>query len=218
MFEAILFFVLAAVIGVMFLFFGYPFFRILLPIWAFFVGMSFGVSGMESMFGPNVVSGSLGLVMGFFFGLVLALLAYFMYSLAVYLFGITAGYALGSGFVLALGFGEGFLSVVVGAAVAILLAFVFAAVKMPKLFIVIITAAAGAMGVITGLFVLFGRIPAVSDSLSLTSYLVAGSWFWIIVWAVLAVVGIVFQYALIQAAKGMDKDLAKEYNWKKEYR
>lgn len=218
MFEALLFFVFAVIIGLMFLFFGYPFFRILLPIWGFFAGLSFGVQGMESIIGNQFVAVSLGLVIGLVFGIVLALLAYFMYSLAVYLFGITVGYVLGSGIVLSLGFNQGMLSAIVGIVVAIAFAVLFMTIKMPKYLIVFLTAGAGAMGVIMGLFVLFGRIPAVSDSLALTSYFVTGSWFWLIIWVFLVAIGVLFQYALLRLAQDMsDADLNETYNWKKEY-
>ncbi len=72
MFEILIFFVCAAVIGLMFLFFGYAFFRILLPIWAFFVGLMFGVHGMQNLFGANVISSSTGFIFGLFAGAILS--------------------------------------------------------------------------------------------------------------------------------------------------
>lgn len=209
MFEILIFFVCAAVIGLMFLFFGYAFFRILLPIWAFFVGLMFGVHGMQNLFGANVISTSSGFIFGLFAGAILAILAYVLYSLAVYWFGLTMGYVLGSGIMMALGM-DGFLGGVIGIIAAIVLVVLFIKVAMPKTFIVVLTALGGAMAVIMGLFVLFGAIPAVADSLQLTSYLVTGSWFWIIVWAVLAVIGMTFQFAVLQQA---NENLSQNYDW-----
>lgn len=202
MFEVLIFFIFAVIIGLMFLFFGYPFFRILLPIWAFFAGLAFGFTGVEGLLGTGFISVTLALVIGIVIGLVLAVVAYFLYSLAVYLFGITVGYVLGSGLMLAIGFSPGFMSALVGIAVAILFAVLFAMTAMPKLFIILLTAAGGAMAVIMGLFVLFGQMPEIAANLQLTSYLVSGSWFWMLVWIVLAIVGVAFQYSITSMTEG----------------
>lgn len=190
----------------MFLFFGYPFFRILLPIWAFFAGLAFGYTGIEQLMGTGFISVTLALVIGIIIGLVLAVVAYFLYSLAVYLFGITVGYVLGSGLMIAIGFSPGFMTALVGVAVAILFAVLFAMTAMPKLFIILLTAAGGAMAVIMGLFVLFGTLPEVAANLQLTSYLVSGSWFWMLVWIILAIVGVAFQYSITAMTEGLSYD------------
>lgn len=211
MFEILLFFVCSVVIGLLFMFLGYPFFRILLPIWAFFVGLTFGVNGLEALFGANILSASSGFVVGIFIGFALAVLAYLLYSLAIYWFGLTVGYVLGSGLMMAMGFTDGFMATLVGVLVALGLVALFVMARMPKSLVIILTAAAGAMAVIMGLFVLFGRIPDVAASLELTGLIVTGSWFWMITWIVLAAVGITFQYVLVQAGE----DLSKPYDFDK---
>lgn len=209
MFEILIFFVCSVVIGLMFLFFGYAFFRILLPIWGFFVGLMFGVHGMQALFGANVIGTSSGFILGIFSGIILAALAYLVFSLAIYWFGLTIGYVLGSGLMMAIGM-DGFMSVVVGAVVAVLLTIVFVKAKMPKNIIVILTSLGGAMAIMMGIFVLFGAVPQIPGSLQLTSYLVTGSWFWLIIWAVLAAIGLTFQYAVIRQT---NEDLSREYVW-----
>ena len=93
---------------------------------------------------------------------------------------------------------------------------IFAILSMPRFLVVLLTAAAGAMGVIMGLLVLFGRVPEVFASLQLTSYIVANSWFWVMVWAALAAIGIGFQYILLTVFG--KAELSEEYVWKKEYK
>ena len=215
MIEILVFFVLSVVIGLMFVFFGYPFFRVLLPIWAFFAGISFGISSLSVILGSGLITGTLGLVLGIILGIILAAIAYYVYSLAVYLFGLTVGYVLASGFLMAIGAG-GFLATVVGIGAAILFVVIFAILSMPRFLVVLLTAAAGAMGVIMGLLVLFGRVPEVFASLQLTSYIVANSWFWVMVWAALAAIGIGFQYILLTVFG--KAELSEEYVWKKEYK
>lgn len=214
MFEVLIFFVCSVVIGLLFMFLGYPFFRLLLPIWAFFVGLSFGISGLEAIFGANILSEASGFVFGLFIGFVLAVLAYLLYSLAIYWFGLTVGYVLGSGLMMALGFTDGFMTALVGVLVAISLVALFVMAKMPKSLVIILTAAAGSMAVIMGLFVLFGRVPEVAANLELTGLIVTGSWFWMVIWIVLAAVGISFQYLLVQA----NEDLSQPYDFNKPYK
>lgn len=213
MLEVLLFFIFAVIIGLMFTFFGYPFFRVLLPIWGFFAGLMFGFRGIESLLGEGFLTASLGLIVGFLIGLVLAAIAYFMYALAVYMWGISLGYVLGSGLMLALGFNQGFMSVLVGIGGAILLAVLFSMARMPRFLIILLTAAGGAMAVIMGVFALFGEVPTMAASLQLTRYMVWGSWFWLIIWAVLAGFGMAFQYALAT----MNEDVMTTYDWEKEY-
>lgn len=210
MFEVLIFFVFSVVIGLMFLFFGYPFFRFLLPVWGFFVGIAFGVNGMQALLGANVISDLTGLVVGFFLGIILALLAYFLYSVTVYWFGLTVGYILGSGLIMAFGIDSGFLSAVIGIITAVAFVFAFAMMRMPKFLIIILTATSGAMAVIMGLFVLFGKVPEIAATLQLTRYMVNNSFFWVIVWGALAAIGMIFQFAVLQA---FNEDLNDSYNW-----
>ena len=214
MLEVLIFFIFAVVIGLMFTFFGYPFFRFLLPIWAFFAGLMFGFRGIEDLMGPGFISVSLGLILGFIIGVVLAVLAYSVYSLAVYLFGITVGYVLGTGLMLAIGFDTGLLTFLVGAAVALGMVMLFARTKMPRFFIIFLTATGGAMAVMSGIFVLFGKVPTLGPTLDITRYMVWGSLFWLLIWAVIAGFGMAFQYAVSSLSQ---EDLNGTYDWEKEY-
>ena len=214
MIEILVFFILSVVIGLMFVFFGYPFFRVLLPLWAFFVGIAFGMNGITGLMGAGFITVTLGLVIGVVIGAVFAAIAYYVYSLAVYLFGITVGYTLGYGLMMAIGAGS-FLSVIVGLALAVLFLLLFIFAQMQKLFIVVLTAAAGSMAVIMGLLVLFGQVPEVFASLQLTTLIVSNSWFWVIVWAVLALLGMGFQYVVLTVFDQVE--LMEEYSWEKDY-
>lgn len=208
MFEVLLFSALAVLIGFMFLFAGYPFFRILLPVWGFFAGLVFCIQGFDSLMGTGFLSVSLGLFFGFFAGLLLAALTYFFYAFAVYLYGMSLGYILGQGFMLALGFEYGILTFTVGIVGAVAMTILFLAAKMPKFIIILTTAAGGAMAIMTGVFMLFGKVPTIPASLSLSRELVSGSWFWIIVWAVLAGFGFAVQYAMTKR-----EELTEVYVW-----
>lgn len=209
MLEVLIFFIFAVIIGLMFAFFGYAFFRVLLPIWGFFTGLAFGYQGIASLMGPGFWSASLGLIVGFFMGILLAAVAWYAYAFAIYLFGATTGYIMGAWLMLALGFDRGFVSFAVGILAAFGMVALFSMAQMPKFLIILITAAAGSMAVLTGVFALFGQVPTLPASLDITRFMVYGSWFWLIVWAVLAGFAMAFQYAVA----GTNEDLQEAYVW-----
>ncbi len=213
MLEVLIFFCFAVLIGIMFAFFGYPFFRFLLPIWGFFAGLSFGFNGIEQLLGTGFMPAALGLIIGLIIGIFLAVIAYYVYSLAVYIFGVTSGYVLGVGLMLALGFEPGVLTFVVGVGGAVLFGLLFAMTKMPRFLIIFLTASGGAMAVLTGVFALFGQVPTLAGSLELTRFMVWESFFWLIIWALLAGFGMAFQYAIAS----MNEDVMKPYDWEEEY-
>lgn len=196
MLEVILFSALAIVVGLAFCFMGYQLFRFLLPIWAFLIGLWLGGVVLAGAIGGGFFATSLGLVVGFVVGILFAALAYFVYSLAVLLFGATVGFAIGQGLILLLGFNQGLLSWTAGIAVAVIFVLAFAVLKFPKVIIMVLTGFAGAMAAISGLFILFGSEPASQLGMIAAKAQVQSSVFWLIVWVVLSLLGIFFQYAL----------------------
>ncbi|MFC1710334.1 DUF4203 domain-containing protein [Patescibacteria group bacterium] len=212
MIETLLFVLLIVILGLAFTFMGYPLFRTLLPIWAFVMGLIFGVQALDALAGGGLISVSLGLIMGFFIGLLFAAIAYWVYAFAIVIFGISVGYVLGQGLMLLIGFDYGFVTLLFGLLGAVLMAMLFVKGRFPRFFIIIATASSGAMAVMTGIFVLFGRLPTASVSVYLSRYVVYGSWFWLIVWAILAGLGMAVQYTSVKEAEELQEAfLIEEY-------
>src|SRR5436309_14945483 len=108
---------LVMLVGLLFCFVGYRFFRILIVNWGFFVGFNLGTAAMTALFNNAFLGTTTGIVLGLVIGVVFAVLAYFFYYFAVVLLGATAGYDLGSGFIRAIGLNSpGFIAVIVGLA------------------------------------------------------------------------------------------------------
>jgi hypothetical protein len=103
----------------------------------------------------------------------------------------------------------------VGAVVAIGLIALFIRGNMPRFLIIVLTASAGSMAVMSGIFVLFGKVPELGPTLQITRYMVWGSWFWLLVWAVLAGFGMAFQYAVSRTSEA---NLVDPYDFEKEYK
>lgn len=200
--EALLFAFLAMVVGLGLVFMGYAAFRILLPIVAFFAGLWLGmdlVSNFASSF--PILGISLGLIIGLILGAIFAAIAYFVYAFAIIIFGIALGYALGAGFMLLIGFPNGLLTFLVGITVAAGMGVLFFRTDMPKIYIMGLTAFAGASALIAGVLVLFGQIPPSQLGLSFINAYIAQSWFWILVWLVIGTVGFFTQYQMVQMSQ-----------------
>jgi hypothetical protein len=209
MFSVLLFSLVAVLVGLAFTFAGYRFFRMLLPLWAFFSGLFFGIQAFDSLMGGGFLATAFGVILGIIVGLILAAIAYFAYSFAVVLYGASLGYSLGYGLMLLIGLNPGFIPWFFGIVVSVLFVVLFMALRMPTFFVVFGTALGGSMAVIMGLFVLFGRVPVELASLRTTNVLVSDSWIWLIIWLVLAGIGMASQYTMEK-----DINLMKEYSVK----
>jgi hypothetical protein len=190
---------LVLLIGALFCFVGYRFFRILIAIWGFFAGFNLGTAAMTALFNNAFLQTTTGIVLGLVIGLVFAVLAYFFYYFAVVLLGATAGYDLGSGLIGAIGLNNpGIISVVVGVAVAVVFAFLILILNLPKLLIMVFTALGGAVAMLVGLLILLGQAKVTYLQYGDAIALVRASWFWSIIAIALAVVGFLVQWRTMQ--------------------
>jgi hypothetical protein len=190
---------LVLIIGALFCFVGYRFFRILIVIWGFFAGFNLGTAAMTALFNQAFIATTTGIILGIVIGLVFAALAYFFYYFAVVLLGASAGYDLGSGLIGAIGLNNpGFISVIVGVALAVVFALVILLFNLPKLLIIVFTALGGAVAILAGLLILVGQVKVVNLQFGDAAALVRASWFWSIVAIVLAVIGFLAQWRSMQ--------------------
>ncbi|MFO0882180.1 MAG: hypothetical protein U0491_01910 [Candidatus Saccharimonadales bacterium] len=112
--KEVFFALISVLLGVALTFGGYRLARIIIPLWGFFAGFILGASGTSDALNSSFIGTTLGIVVGFFVGLLFALLAYFFFSLAVILFTASLGYWLGTSIVLFFGFNKGFISATIG--------------------------------------------------------------------------------------------------------
>lgn len=189
-----LFFGLFAIgIGLAIAFRGLGMFRILLPIWAFFVGLSMGGSAVAALLGGNLFSSIIGVGVGLGLGVILALFSYFAFGFAIMMLGASLGYQLGMGFMGLFGLASGFVGFVVAMSMAVIFALIFAIYRMPRLVVIGFTALVGAVTVISGVLVLLGVMSTNSVGVTATASLVSESSFLTALWLVLTVLGVVTQ-------------------------
>src|SRR6476619_963979 len=90
--EGFLLGIIALAVGAAFTFYGFKFFLILLPLWAFVAGFAAGAQAMAVLFGEGFLSTVLGWVIGFLTGAVFAVLSYLWFWAAVVILGLAVGY------------------------------------------------------------------------------------------------------------------------------
>ena len=95
-FELFCMTIIALFIGMAVAFNGYRWFVILLPLWGFIFGFGLGAETMQAVFGTAFLAEVSSWVVGFFVGLIFAVLSYLFYFIGVALFAGSAGSALPS--------------------------------------------------------------------------------------------------------------------------
>ena len=108
------------------------------------------------------------------------------------LLGATAGYALGSGRLIAIGL-DGFLSTILGIIVGVILAIAVLVLAVPALLVIVISAFSGAIAVVNGVLILLGQIQIADIDGGLMDGLLKYGAVGIIVWLVVAAAGIWYQ-------------------------
>ncbi len=192
---------LVLLVGLLFCFVGYRFFRILITIWGFFAGFNLGTAAMTALFTNHpFLQTTTGIVLGLVIGLVFAALAYFFYYFAVVLLGATAGYDLGSGLIGLISTNLNLIAFIVGVAVAVIFVLIILIFNLPKLLIMVFTALGGAVAMIVGLLILLGQAKVVNLQFGEAVALVRANanWLWTIVAIALAVVGFLVQWSTMR--------------------
>jgi len=185
----------ALVLGALFLLWGYRVFLVMLPIWGFFAGFWLGAQTTSLLFGAGFLATTTGWVVGFFIGLLFALLSYLFYLFGVALVAAAVGAALVIGFLSLFGLETGFLLFLAALVGAIVVAGLTLWFNLQKYVIIILTAVGGANSLILSVLLLFGRVTLgdLTAAGNAIRPVLQDSWFWALAWIVLAVVGIIFQ-------------------------
>jgi hypothetical protein len=184
---------LAIIAGGVMLFAGQLVLRLILPIWGFFAGFAAGAGFVADVGDDRFLGTALGWVLGLIFGLVLAVLAYFFFAVAVILAMASFGFAIGSGLVVALGIDWNWLAVLVGLVVGAIVGIASIFVNMPMLVLVVLGSIAGAVGVVGGLMLVFGSLNSADFTHGNFVDTVNNNGYWAVLLVVLAIFGIFVQ-------------------------
>ncbi len=180
--------------GLVLCFAGYRLFLVLLPIWGFFFGFVLGAQTIQALFGEAFLATVTSWVVGFIVALVFAVLAYLFYLAAVAILSFSLGYGVTVGLLTAIGLPlvGGFIAWLIAVVVGIALAFLVLRFNVQKIVIELATAFLGA-GAIVAVFVLLFGGPVAKLMESPVKFVLNNSPFWLIVFAVLGILGFVLQ-------------------------
>jgi hypothetical protein len=185
--------IVAAVIGLAFAFGGWRFFLLLLPFWGFLVGFNIGTDAVSALFGDGTFATLTSWVVGLVFAVAFALFSYLYYYAAIALLGGAVGYAIGTSLWGIVGNEYGLIAFVIGLALGAVVAIGIIALNVPRLLVIVLTGLGGAAVVVAGWFILTGQMPTDNIQWTMVGKLIRDSWFWLIVWGVIAAAGILAQ-------------------------
>jgi len=185
--------VLAIVAGGAMLVAGQLVLRLVIPVWGFFAGFAFGAGIVAGFADERFLGTVLGWVLGLVFAVIFAVLAYVYYYVAIVLAMGAAGFAIGSGLIVALGISWNWLAVLMGLAVGLVLGLVSVFTNVPMMVLVVVGSIAGAVGVTGGLMLLVGSLNSSDFSRGDFTDTVSNSFGWSLLLLVLALGGILVQ-------------------------
>lgn len=183
-------------LGLTLLFGGYRLARFIIPFWGFVSGLSVGGAIMSDLTGAPFLGAFLGLGVGFFLGLTLAVLAYLYYSAAVIVLAGLLGYWIGSSAMMLIGLDPGFLSTFIGSITGVIFGALALVANAPKYVLVTLTSFAGAVTTVSSFLVLFGEVSAEEFNYAATQAAISNSWIWLLMTLVLTLLGMIIQAQL----------------------
>ena len=181
-------------LGSLVAFAGYRLFLILLPIYGFFFGLSFGAHSVQALFGDGFLSTTTSWVIGFFVGLLFGLLSYLFWIFAVALAAGSLGYGLVAAF---FGLFDANLDVlvwVIGVLVGLAFAVGAVVLNLQKVVVIVATALVGAAGIVGTFLLLFTSSSAQVFAEDWAQELIDDHPLYFVIFAVVAAMGIVFQF------------------------
>jgi len=183
-------------LGSLIAFAGYRLFIVLLPIYGFFIGLSFGAHSVQALFGDGFLSTTTSWVVGFFAGLVFALLSYLFWAFAVALAAGSLGYALVASFFGLFGADLNALVWVVGVAVGLIFGIAALVLNVQKAAVIIATSLLGAWAIVGTFLFLFTSATPQSIAEDGAKMVLDDHPLWFIIFAVVAAAGMVFQFRI----------------------
>jgi hypothetical protein len=197
---------IALLFGLVVTFSGYRLFLFLLPIWGFFTGFVLGAQTIDFLFNTGLFATVTGWVVGFFVGLIFAVLAYLFYFIAVGIISFSLGYGATVALLSWIGLSTGFLLWLIAVIVGVALAVVVYMFNVQKYAIIVATAVGGTGMIIYTFLAVFNGAAAVSLLNNPVGMAVTNSFGWLLFFLVVAGMGIAGQ---IMATRSFE---AESYN------
>lgn len=193
---------LAIVAGVLFCFRGYLAFRVIIPMWGAFVGLTLGAGLVASFTDEGFLRTGLAWIVGACVAVLFALLAYLFYEVSIVIAMGSIGFALGASLMVALDISWTWVIVLVGIALGALLAVAAIVSDLPMVLLVVLSALGGASAITTGIMILIGAIDTADFTDDVVTEQADNDWWWYVLYVVLAVAGVVAQSRAAERLRG----------------
>lgn len=183
-------------VGALFCFGGFRFFRLLLPVFGFIVGFWVG-EGIVAAFLPYTTTMViLGWIVGIVVGLLLAGLSYFLFTAGIVILGALFGFWLTSAVVTTIGLDTTWLVMLLSVGGAVLFALLTMRANLQALLVMGITAVFGATLFISGFAMLLGvfTLADFRANMFVGRAVINSSLLWFLLWIILALIGFLLQY------------------------
>lgn len=182
--------IVAIVVGALLCFWGACALRGLIALWGALAGFVAGGLLASALGAFDLWGGAAGWILSVLVALLFGVLAYVFYAVSVVITVAAMGFSLGVGLAGLADVGNETILLVVGVAAAVAFAGLALAMNLPRLLLVILSAAAGASILVTGVLLLIGERRVTDASVQSEAPLAP---LWYVVYAALTVAGIVVQ-------------------------
>lgn len=196
--------ILLIAVGIVAAVLGAGLFKLLLPLFGLVIGAIVGFVGFQGVFGTGVVSTTMAIVIALAVGVLMGMLAYLFFELAVVIFAIAAGAMVFTYLGIALGLAEdGFVVFLLGLAGAILAGILATRYSVGTQLVVALTSLLGVGYILIGLFLIIGEVSMndLAETGIVTTLLnvVDQSFLWLFVWLGGALISMQIQYRILLA-------------------
>jgi Domain of unknown function (DUF4203) len=200
--EDVAFGLVAIAAGALFCFRGWVAFRSVITLWGAFVGFALGAGLVAALGDELYLETGLAWLLALAMAGLLGVLAYAFYEIAVVVLMGSVGFALGANVMVALDVSWSWVVILVGMALGGVLAWAAIASDLPRLLLMMVSAAGGATAIVTGIMLLTGAIDTADFSKEAVTARVEDELWWYFLYGVLASLGVVIQIRAAAPLRG----------------
>jgi hypothetical protein len=200
--------IVIGLIGLAVCFFGLRFWFILLPVFGAVIGFYIGARLIQDIFGTGFLSTATSWIVGIILGIGFALLSWFIWYAGAIIMAGAVGASLFSGILHAIFDNPwGWVAFIVALIGAILFAVGALMLNLPIYIIIVNSALGGAALAVAGVLTMLGTITTGELANGATVAVVdearfqGASWLWILLWIILAILGIFYQLRSVAEAR-----------------
>lgn len=198
--------ILALVVGAIFCLRGAVAMRVVIALWGAFTGFMLGAGIVAGVDDAGFLRSVAAWIVAWVAAIVLGLLAYAFYEVAVVLAMASIGFALGTTLMVALGVSWSWVVILVGVVVGVALAVITLAADLPAVLLVVLSALGGSSAMVTGILLLVNSVKTEQFTRADSIEVMHASWWWYALYVVLAVVGIITQIRFLESLRGSMQD------------